>query len=382
MQNIFYVKDYIVNGKTDSQIIDNCFLDAENSYSKTIVFDTKDWFIDRAILIPSNTTIIVDGVTIKQQDYTFDNIFRPCNITINESDPYGFPLSVSKAVNIKIIGKNGAILEGPNEHKTMYHPEFKEEQKMIGDYWGWRGFQIYMPYTEHYEICGFKFLKQRSWAISMDRSKHGYLHDMEFISTVKNGDGINVRAGCSNITIENIKGETTDDLVAVNSGTNVKATYPVGRYIFPLVATNYDKQNENIEERYVYNITIKNIYTKGVSGVALLSRHGNKIFNVNISHVYDLHTSTFVHQLYGNENLKLVSSYKGYWQEYFTKGDYYNINIDNVHSKFFKHTVDLGDEFENVKISNVTQGYSKGELLTFVDTQDMNEIKIENCKMV
>ena len=44
--------------------------------------------------------------------------------------------------------------------------------------------------------------------------------------------------------------------------------------------------------------------------------------------------------------------------------------------------VDLGDEFLNVKISNVTQSYSEGVLLNFVDTQDLNEITIENCKKI
>lgn len=382
MENLFYVKDYINSGKNDSDIIEDCFNLLKCFDNKTIVFDSKDWLIDRAILIPSNTTVIVDGVKIKQADYTFDNIFRADNLVVNENDPYGYPLSIKRASNIKIIGKNGAILEGPENNKKAFHPVMMEEQFMIGDYWGWRGFQILISNVEDFEISGFKFLKQRSWAISMDRSKNGCLHDLEFISTVKNGDGINVRAGCSYINIENIKGETTDDLIALNSGANVNAVYPINRYVYPLVPSNYDKASEPVEERFLHDIKVKNVYTKGVSGVALLSRNGNKLFNVEISNVYDLHTKPFIHPLYGNSNLKLVSSYKGYDQEHFTKGDYYNIKIDNVHSKYFAYAVDLGDEFLNVIISNVTQSYSEGVLLYFVDTQDLNEITIENCKKI
>ncbi len=382
MVNVFSVKDYISKCDSDSQVIENCFKDLNKYNEKTIIFDGKDWFIDRAILVPSNTTIIVDGVKIKQLDYTFDNVFRADNFVVNNNAPYGYPLSIREAKNIKIIGKNGAIIEGPDKNKKAFHPTLNEEQEMVGDYWGWRGFQILISNVDGYEICGFKFLKQRSWAISMDRSKNGYLHDLEFISTVKNGDGINARAGCSYITIENIKGETTDDLIALNSGTDVNAVYPVGKYVYPLVPSNCIKQNEPVEDRFLHDVRVNNVYTKGVSGVALLSRNGNKLFNVEISNVYDLHTKPFIHPLYGNSNLKLVSSYKGYDQEHFTVGDYYNVNIFNVQSKYFAYAVDLGDEFKNVKISNVTQEYDKGVLLNFVESQDLSEIEITNCKKV
>lgn len=383
MKNIFFVADYIKEGKTDSECILNCFYSSKEFKNRIIIFDKKDWFLDEAILIPSHTTIIIDGVKIKQNDYVFDNVFRADNMALNPKNPNGYPISISKTSHIKIIGKNGAIIEGPEKNGTMMHPTFKEEQLLIGDYWGWRGFQILFSICEDFEISGLTFYKQRSWAISVDRSKNGYFHDLAFYSTVKNGDGLNIRVGCNNILIENITGDTTDDLVAINSiESNVK--YPYNQYVFPLVPSTIFVETEEISERFIHHIIVQNITTYAVSGVALISRYGNKIFDVLIQNVMDLHTEPFVHPLYEDpskpNNLKLVYSYKGYNQQFYTAGDISNIVINNVTSNFFKYAVDFGDVVLNIWLNNILQKREDGEILGCIEQQNPNEIKLTNIR--
>ena len=59
MERTFYVKDFLKEAKCDSEAIEACFADAKDiTEGRTIVFDGKDYCIDRAILIPSNTRVI------------------------------------------------------------------------------------------------------------------------------------------------------------------------------------------------------------------------------------------------------------------------------------------------------------------------------------
>ena len=73
--------------------------------ASVIVFDSKDWYIDNAILIPPDTTIIIDDCMIKQNNEVFDNVFRGNNLIVNPENPFGTPLDVLPTRNIKIIGK-------------------------------------------------------------------------------------------------------------------------------------------------------------------------------------------------------------------------------------------------------------------------------------
>lgn len=66
----FYVYDYTKGCISDSEAIRNCFADAKKQKNRTIIFDRKTWMTDEAILLPSDTTVIVDNCTIKQMDET------------------------------------------------------------------------------------------------------------------------------------------------------------------------------------------------------------------------------------------------------------------------------------------------------------------------
>ncbi len=198
------VYDFYDPAKTDSEAVDACLSFTALLARRVILFDTKNWLIDRAVLLPSDTTVIVDGVTIKQANGVFDNIFRADNFTLDPADPNGFPLGVAPVKNIRILGLHNARLEGPDVNARMLHPVLGEVQDMVGDFWGWRGFQISLSLCTGFEIGGFTVVRQRSWAMSFDRCAEGHIHDCAFYSEVKNGDGINIRAGCHHIAIENI----------------------------------------------------------------------------------------------------------------------------------------------------------------------------------
>ena len=91
-------------------------------------------------MIPSDTQIIIDNCTIKQNDYVFDNVFRGDNLIINGIDPYGAPIDVTPIRNIKIIGKGEAILDG-----GMYNGLSEKNQLTDGRPWDFLASRMVWP---------------------------------------------------------------------------------------------------------------------------------------------------------------------------------------------------------------------------------------------
>ena len=368
--------EFLSGEKSDSDTLDEAIAYAKDSHVNRLLIDTKDWYIDRAIELPSDFKVVVDGVMIKENDLVFDNIFRPNTVRINPDDPFGYPLSIETSRNISIIGKNGATLEGPNKHRRMFHPHFNEEQDMIGDYWGWRGFLIFITRCDRFRIAGFKFRSIRCWTITLERSKNGHLHDLEFYSYCKNGDGINLRIGCSRIVIENIKGTTSDDMIALNSGGEY-CQYPDKQYVFPLVPSNYlIPLGESAEARHIHDVYISNVHsatTDYSEAVAFLSSNGNKIFRVYINGVYD------DNPIDKPKRLNIIGAYYvGRYIKDFKVGDISQIRIENVVSNSTEQALMFRHPVTSLSVSGVTQNCKNGVVLLALE-KNINT-PLPNCK--
>jgi hypothetical protein len=192
-----YVKDFSIRPKKQTakpfRLLGVLYKDALGA--SVIVFDSKDWYIDNAILIPSRYhNHHIDDCMIKQNNEVFDNVFRGNNLIVNPENPFGTPLDVLPTRNIKIIGKNDAKIVGCDINRRSYHSFLKEEQDMVGDFWGWRTHQISLSKCTCFEISGIEFFQTRGWTMSFDFCCDGYIHDLKIVSNVKNGDGVNIRA--------------------------------------------------------------------------------------------------------------------------------------------------------------------------------------------
>ena len=347
MDKTFYVKDYLKEAKSDSDAIEFCLADAEKTEGeKTVVFDGKDYMIDRAILVPSGTSIIVDNCIIKQSDYVFDNVFRGNNLIVNGIDPYGRPIDVTPIHNIKIIGKGDAKIVGTDKPQTGYHPFFKEYQTMTGDFWGWRTHMFSFSFGVGIEIAGLKIRQTMCWAISFDNCQKCHVHDIDIRSNVKNGDGIDFRSGCNHCVVENITGFTSDDTVACTALSRGKIEKVLSRYLS--FSEPYNCSHENIDTS-IHHITIRNILTGGYHhGVICLSAYGNQLYDIDISNIKETTEG-------GRE--ATVKVYTGYGEGY-VKGDIHDIKINNVVSENAKYALMVACEAENLTFENVVQNNS------------------------
>ena len=99
-----YVKDF---KGTDNEKIEAAI--SARGADGMVVIDGKEngepWLLDRAILLPENTCVILRNCKLKLSDKCRDNFFRTANCGVGIDEP-------KKIKNVQIIGEGLAVLEG------------------------------------------------------------------------------------------------------------------------------------------------------------------------------------------------------------------------------------------------------------------------------
>ncbi|GAB6123936.1 glycoside hydrolase family protein [Dysgonomonas termitidis] len=324
------VKPEDFEGKNISEKISNALGFLEECNGGTILFkDTAVYLITEAIALPSNTTMVVDGCKIKLADQTFDNIIRSGNLDIDEQNPNSYVKQLLPAKNIRITGKNGAVIEGAENFYEGVNPKTGVREKWLGDYWGWRNFTILFSYVDGFEISGLKVQKTHSWGIVLTNGcKNGHVNNLELHTTVKNGDGISVIQGGSDILIENITGETSDDSIILAAFD--ESRWSNNKYVFPLLPVSYSDYSYGGD---IHDITCRNIETSGIHHVMILLPSQPKIYNIYCSNISDgpKGGKRKVIRIYGN----------GQYGQGFKPGNMYNIYMNGILS----YKADIALEF-------------------------------------
>lgn len=229
------------------------------------------WLIDRAILIPSDFTLILNDCLVRLAPGTQDNI-------ITNSGARTTPLSENR--NIRIIGLGNAVLSGGLE--AHFDPP--------GDVSGYRTIGILLNETKYFTIEGIKMDETQAWAIALEDCAYGRISNIDFNNSAKypNQDGIDLLC-CHDVIVENITGITGDDMIALcgsrsdeilkTSGTKGTATQRMSV-----------RGGGIREKRDIYNILINNIKGTTVGNCAiirLLNLDGVKMYNIFINNIMD-----------------------------------------------------------------------------------------------
>ena len=188
------------------------------------------WLLDSAILIPGNTTLILENCRLKLSDRCRDNFIRSANCIPGKE-------KLEKISGLHIIGRGTAVLEGADHPrstgdsgKTLGMNTYgtdagKKEVSQRGD---WRNIGILLAETDHFTLENLTVCDSHAWAVSLEHCSHGRIRNLEFSSggwkmidgkkeRILNQDGLDLRAGCHDIIIENISGFTGDDLIALTA---------------------------------------------------------------------------------------------------------------------------------------------------------------------
>jgi len=305
----------------------------------TVVLDTRDWLIDRAVLLPSNMELVIDGCTLKLADGVFDNIIRAAGIEPNPTDPYGVCSAVEPTENIRITGRNNAVLEGADNPYTAANPKTGVVEEWLGDYFGWRTVGIQLSRVTGYEISGFTMRKTHCWAISQEQCSRGCLHNIAFDTAVKNGDGIDFRNGCSFCLVDNITGTTSDDTVACTALNGAYIT-PQSKYVYPMQPMGLEFEGEAAD---IHDIAIRNVRTGGRHHGVICLATSPRVYNIAIENVVEEAASS---------REACVKIYTGYGAGY-RKGNLRNISVSNVVSNGARYAVMVKASVRDVRFTGI-----------------------------
>ncbi|MFW1945766.1 hypothetical protein ACG93R_19970 [Acinetobacter guillouiae] len=304
------------------------------------------WTVTEAITLPSNCWIYINKATVKRGNGVFDNIFRNDGI-VPDQNPFNYATQLNENVNIRVFGNSKAdsFIDGNLAGaKVAPHPvNGGNPVPWISDYYGWRAISILFANTKYHHVFNLSLINSQNWTISNEHGCSNFsYHDLYFNTTVKNGDGVNVRFGCYDFEIYNIDAKTSDDTVACNSLNNFLGQHPSGNYIYPTQVGGYSDRGFGVD---VYNGEIYNIKASSSAGVGMYFSGGSKIYNINVSNVqeYDVATTNWlvhINARYG-VGAKL--------------GDCHNITINNVESNLTDKPVYLNAPLKDVWVNKVIQ---------------------------
>lgn len=339
----------LLSGRTHSEAIEAALAMAEGSgAAAAVVLDARDWLLDRAIRLPSNLELVIDGCCVKLAAGVFDNIIRTAGICPDPADPWGRCRAVTPTENLRITGRNGAVLEGADVPYTAANPKTGVIEPWLGDFFGWRTVGIQLSCVTRYELSGFTMRRTHCWAISQEQCRYGYLHDLAFDTAVKNGDGIDFRNGCAFCLVENITGTTSDDTVACTALTGGYLT-PESKYVYPMQPLGPGAEGAAAD---IHDVAIRNIRTGGRHHGVICLATSPRVYNITIEDVIEDRPST---------RESCVRIYTGYGSGY-APGNLSRISVRNVVSTGAQYAAIVKAAVRDVELSGLAQLNPDGEL--------------------
>ncbi len=310
-----------------------------------------NWLIEKAILLPSDFTLILDGCHLRQQDGSFDNIFR----NVHCGTELGRTLQGTDR-NIRILGKNGATLDGGRYNGLSERNSGKDGLPDI-----WANNMILFSNLDGFEVNGICCKNQRWWAMNLLYCRNGVLKDLDFCSSdvwvdddgvehrgiqsceyrqilVKNSDGIDLRQGCHDILIENITGFTEDDTIAL--------TALNGRLERAFAVEGLPSD--------IQNVTVRNVASAAYcSNVRLLVQGELSLHHITVDGVRDTSEASG-HMDRGAFAVKLGDADNLYGSRPATKEEFHHITVRNVYSRAQRGAIHLAGEIGELTVQNIS----------------------------
>ena len=305
------------------------------------------WVIDKAVLLPSDASIVIDGCTLKLSDSCRDNMFRSNNVGIGIVHP-------EWNRNIRIVGRNGAVLSGADNPRatgdglrnlslrpgpyynspgrTSYGSDAgKKGVKQKSD---WRNFLVLMGYVDGFTLKGVRIEHAHCWAVTCERVHHGNISHVSFFTPdfrvvdgqyvgKYNCDGIDLREGCKHFRIEYISGINGDDLIALSAldlGKRFHNNGDVNSY--QVTSTLHDSHEADIE-----HVTIRNCQTNFM-GVAVRASDSVQIHHVRIKNICT-HAASLLPPPEGGTIYTILVGNDGYGKAG-TKGNIHHMRAENI----------------------------------------------------
>ena len=210
------------------------------------------WSLRKAILVPSNTTLVFHGSRLFMADQVSDNMIRNLQA---ETDDH------RRDENIHILGLGGAELNG-NAVNQVRHAQV------------YRNFGIALHKVDKASIKGIALGPTQAWGMGLENLNDLLIENIRFQQDgrTENQDGIHICGPGSRICISNIIGTVGDDAIAIDAGAGAEDYRGSARGAGGLL--------ENV---VVSNVSVKNLRSGAV--VRTVASKGKILDGVFISQV-------------------------------------------------------------------------------------------------
>ncbi len=276
------------------------------------------WIIDKTILLPSDMTVILSNCHLRMADGVM------CQMFTNSNDLTEIGNTVQgEQKNIRIIGEGNAVLDGGEETPLNEGTSRKNGLPSIR-----YNVTIGLHNVSGFVLDNFTIRDQRWWAIRCSYADNGRISNLHFELTEReekyhrwrNQDGIDLRIGCHDVVIENITGETGDDVIALTA-----LSRKGGSDYGDIVAG---------KSSYIHHVCIDKVFAfcNFCAIVRLLSQQGNKIHDISISNIFD--TSRYNETARVQMALRIgEDGYHNAGEDRGKPGDICNVSVSNIHTR-------------------------------------------------
>lgn len=412
-----FVNDF--KGKNDSEIINNAIKSRDKDgvvvISPRTIDETRDyWLLDSAILLPENTTVILQNVKIKLSDRCRDNFFRTANCGLGIED-------IVPIKNVHIRGEGICLLEGADHPRAtgdsskIIHapcPHFPEDICKVADwvpaerrfpdkiafwdihnhsygtdagkegesqYGDWRGIGVLFANVEDFSISGLRIKESHGWGISLEACSHGRIEKIDFDArmhkmidgvymNMENQDGIDIRNGCHHIIIYDITGCTGDDVIALTAIAKPMDYRPSGS----IKSTHVMHNDWSRREKDIHDVIIRNVMARSyLCWVIRLLPAMTNIYNVVIDNIIDTKSDG----IYKCGGTMLLGDRGNYGENY--PDSMRNITISNVICNGTT-AVDVVGFLTDSVITNVVNNNPNCAAVSVVRENGLNNVMVSN----
>lgn len=282
-----------------------------------------EYDLDSAVILSSGTTIIMKDAKLLNKFSMKDNTFR------NEAVAHPLTHIFNRGNrNIKIIGIGNSILQGSTNGYDV--------TDVITELW--KIHLLHFANVEKFEISGLKILAPRTWALVFVQSRIGTIKNINFEMGIGNlnQDGLHFEHGCHGITVDDIRGNTTDDMIAIN---NIRVNDNQ-----LILTSNYEPYRTNLD---IYDFSIRNIQrstaqaqlagpTATWSSLRIITGDSLKVHDISIDGVY------------GIPEIQIQSTSSSYFTVAPTVNDVYNIHVKDAFCPVYIYRAIKNSTFINV----------------------------------
>ncbi len=349
--------------------------------------DRDVWLLDSAILIPGDSTLELDNCHLKLSDRCRDNMIRSANCGLGITD-------IQPLRGLHIIGRGNVLLEGADHPratgdsgKTLGERTYGTDagvdgESQTGD---WRNIGILMAFVEDFSLEHLAMQDSHCWAISLERCAHGVLRDLSFASsgvktidgveqTILNQDGVDLRLGCHDVLIENIRGYSGDDLIAL---TGIPRADSVAGSLGSTMVSSLCPRGEGADD-------IRHVIIRNVQGYCRGGHHIVRLLNTPGVVMHDIVLDGLVDTSPAGMRCKAAVKIGDhhYGGGMAPLGDTSRIIVSNVISRS-EHTIMIGGSLCDSLLSNIIRHDMPGEAVTLVaGPESIRDVTCANIRIV